>query len=152
MENACKHANRPDDLRISIHIAENDGWIVGFSGDNGDGMGRKKLGAVFDEFYRGDESRSSGCDGNSGLGLYVCRYIIKGAPERSVPTRKTDSCGDVNLPEAAGSTRRKRPCRKRAGSERKGHAPKRAGLRRKAMPEEWQGVKEKKAMLEVGRA
>ena len=75
-ENACKYANRPDDLWISIHIAEKDGWVVVDFGDNGDGMEEEKMGAVFDEFYRGDESRSSGCDGN-GLGLYVCRYIIK---------------------------------------------------------------------------
>ena len=39
-------------------------------------MEQEKLGAVFDEFYRGDESRSSGCDGN-GLGLYICRDIIE---------------------------------------------------------------------------
>jgi len=46
-------------------------WTLGTTA-----MEEEKMGAVFDEFYRGDESRSSGCDGN-GLGLYACRYIIK---------------------------------------------------------------------------
>ena len=100
MENACKYANRPDDLRISIHIAENDGWIVVDFGDNGDGMEQEKLGAVFDEFYRGDESRSSGCDGN-GLGLYVCRYIIKEHGGKIRAYTKDGFHVEMCLPEAA---------------------------------------------------
>ena len=114
MENACKYANRPDDLRISIHIAENDGWIVVDFGDNGDGMEQEKLGAVFDEFYRGDESRSSGCDGN-GLGLYVCRYIIKehGGKIRCLHERRI-SCGDVS---AGGGGARKEKAMPEEGRE-----------------------------------
>ena len=44
--------------------------------DNGQGMEEEKLPYIFEQFYRGDESRNSKHDGN-GLGLFVCRYIVK---------------------------------------------------------------------------
>ncbi|MDO4555634.1 MAG: ATP-binding protein, partial [Lachnospiraceae bacterium] len=44
--------------------------------DNGVGVKEEKLPHLFEQFYRGDESRNSKNEG-SGLGLYVCQYIIK---------------------------------------------------------------------------
>lgn len=85
--------------------------------DNGDGMEQEKLGAVFDEFYRGDESRSSGCDGN-GLGLYVCRYIIKEHGGKIRAYTKDGFHVEMCLPEAAEHEKEK-AMRKRAGSEKK---------------------------------
>lgn len=60
MENACKYANRPDDLRISIHIAENDGWIVVDFGDNGDGMEQEKLARSLTSFTAGMSPEAAG--------------------------------------------------------------------------------------------
>ncbi|MFQ9572853.1 MAG: ATP-binding protein [Roseburia hominis] len=123
MENACKYANRPDDLRISIHIAENDGWIVVDFGDNGDGMEQEKLGAVFDEFYRGDEVQKQRVR-RKRAGTLCMQIYRKGA-------RRKDPCLHERrismwrcVCRRRRSTRRKRPCRKRAG------------VKEKAMPEE----------------
>ena len=143
MENACKYANRPDDLRISIHIAENDGWIVVDFGDNGDGMEQEKLGAVFDEFYRGDESRRQRVR-RKRAGTLCMQIYHKGARrKRSVPyTKDGFSCGDVSA-GGGGAREGKRPCRKRAGSEKKRPCRKRAGREKKSHAGRGQGVKRK---------
>ena len=43
--------------------------------DNGVGIEKEKLSSVFEEFYRGDESRGKK-EGN-GLGLYIVKYLIE---------------------------------------------------------------------------
>ncbi len=134
MENACKYANRPDDLRISIHIAENDGWIVVDFGDNGDGMEQEKLGAVFDEFTAGMSQKQRVRRKRAGT---VCMQIYhKGARRKDpMPTRRRISCGDVSA-GGGGAREGKGHAGRGQGVKRKGHAGRGQGVRRKAMPEE----------------
>ncbi len=75
VENSIKYAN-VDDLRICVRTDIVDDHIEIDVYDNGQGIDSDKLPHVFEQFYRGDESRGSKNDG-SGLGLYVCKYIIE---------------------------------------------------------------------------
>lgn len=75
IENSMKYA-QTDVLKIIIHVSDENGQAVIRVQDNGAGLSEEKLAFVFDQFYRGDESRNSKNDG-SGLGLYVCKYIVE---------------------------------------------------------------------------
>lgn len=75
IENSLKYAGT-DDLKITIS-AQNFGKETHlYISDNGAGVDEDKLPHIFEQFYRGDEARNSKNDG-SGLGLYVCRYIVE---------------------------------------------------------------------------
>ena len=72
-ENAIKYAHRmPVCIRLSLR-RDADGEHILFS-DNGPGVPKKSLPLLFEEFWRGDEARSSK---GSGLGLYIVRYIVE---------------------------------------------------------------------------
>lgn len=75
LENSLKYAGiKP--LRIRISVEKQDGQVQVHFADNGVGIAEEKLPHVFEQFYRGDEARNSKNDG-SGLGLYVCKYIVE---------------------------------------------------------------------------
>lgn len=75
IENSVKYAQmRP--LNIKITLSEEDAMYRIVFSDNGKGISEEKLAKVFDQFYRGDESRNSSVEG-SGLGLYVSKHIIE---------------------------------------------------------------------------
>ena len=75
VENSLKYADvKPLVMKLSLEEEPDGGLTITFS-DNGKGVEEEKLAFLFEQFYRGDESRSDG-DG-SGLGLYVCQYIVK---------------------------------------------------------------------------
>lgn len=74
LENSRKYAER-DLLKMVISLKRTpDGVGICFR-DNGEGVPEEKLPYVFDEFYRGDESRNKK-EGN-GLGLYIVKYLIE---------------------------------------------------------------------------
>ncbi len=74
LENSRKYGQVvPLQMKITLSRAEK-GVCICFS-DNGAGVSKKKLPYLFDEFYRGDESRNRK-EGN-GLGLYIVRYLIE---------------------------------------------------------------------------
>lgn len=75
LENSLKYAGTTP-VRITITLQRRDGEIELCFADNGNGISEDKLEHVFEQFYRGDESRCSKSEG-SGLGLYVCRYIVE---------------------------------------------------------------------------
>lgn len=75
LENSIKYS-RAEALEISITLIATDKAVTIRFKDNGVGVDEDKLPHVFEQFYRGDESRNSKNDG-SGLGLYVCRYIVE---------------------------------------------------------------------------
>ena len=74
LENSRKYAETvPLKIKLALSMTEK-GYCIRFS-DNGVGVPEEKLDAVFDEFYRADESRNKQ-EGN-GLGLYIIRYLIE---------------------------------------------------------------------------
>lgn len=75
VENSLKYSGC-EKTDICIQLKEDEKTVQIIFRDNGKGMDNEKIEHIFEQFYRADESRNSECDGN-GLGLYVCRYIIK---------------------------------------------------------------------------
>ncbi len=75
VENSLKYSGVADGLILKLKLSEKDGYVEFDFSDNGNGVPEDKLTRIFEQFYRVDESRKS--DGN-GLGLYICKYIIKG--------------------------------------------------------------------------
>ena len=45
--------------------------------DNGQGVPEEQLPYLFDQFWRGDQARSSRGGEGSGLGLYIARHIVE---------------------------------------------------------------------------
>lgn len=72
--NSIRYGNvSPLKVKISLERTK-EGYCICFS-DNGVGVPEEKLPYIFDEFYRGDESRNKK-EGN-GLGLYIVRYLAE---------------------------------------------------------------------------
>ncbi len=98
IENSMKYA-QTDELSIKITVEETDDGIGVTFADNGAGIAPEKLPYVFDQFYRGDESRSTQKDG-SGLGLYICKYIIE-QQGGTITARNVDGfVVEIRLPKA----------------------------------------------------
>ena len=74
LENSRRYGNvTPLKIKISLE-KHKEGFCICFS-DNGVGVSEEKIPYIFDEFYRGDESRNKK-EGN-GLGLYIVRYLTQ---------------------------------------------------------------------------
>lgn len=74
LENSRKYAER-DVLKTELSLKRTGGGVEISFRDNGVGVPEEKLPYVFDEFYRGDESRNKK-EGN-GLGLYIVKYLVE---------------------------------------------------------------------------
>ncbi len=74
LENSRKYAER-DLLKAVLSLKRTEGGVEICFRDNGVGVLEEKLSYVFDEFYRGDESRNRK-EGN-GLGLYIVKYLVE---------------------------------------------------------------------------
>lgn len=72
--NSLKYAE-VSPVRIEIAVTRTKGGICLCVRDNGVGIEKEKLPNVFEEFYRGDESRNKK-EGN-GLGLYIVKYLVQ---------------------------------------------------------------------------
>lgn len=75
IENAIKYSE--NNKKIKLKILEENKWIKMQIVDNGKGISKEDINLIFEKFYRAEKSRSSSVPG-SGLGLYICRYIIEG--------------------------------------------------------------------------
>lgn len=74
IENSRKYSGASP-LRIEVSLQSKvDGAIITLT-DNGNGVPEEKLPRIFDEFYRGDESRNR--REGSGLGLYIVRNLME---------------------------------------------------------------------------
>lgn len=74
LENSRRYGSvTPLKIKISLEKSKR-GFCICFS-DNGVGVPEEKIPYIFDEFYRGDESRNKK-EGN-GLGLYIVRYLTE---------------------------------------------------------------------------
>lgn len=73
LENSKKYAET-DKLEITINIFEEHAYVVLEISDNGCGVSEDKIPHIFEQFFRGDESRNIK-EGN-GLGLYIVKYLV----------------------------------------------------------------------------
>ena len=71
----CKKYAEADPLEVVIHTLEDPLYLVIEVSDNGKGVTEEMLSHIFDQFYRGDESRNK--KEGSGLGLYIVRYLVE---------------------------------------------------------------------------
>lgn len=75
-ENAIKYANR-EDLVLRISVWREEGMEHLLFADNGQGVPEEHLPRLFEQFWRGDEARSTKNGEGSGLGLYIVKYIVE---------------------------------------------------------------------------
>ena len=73
LENSMKYSGCTP-VKIDISIYQTASSIVLEWADHGAGVPEKKLGKIFDKFYRCDESRSKK---GSGVGLYLVKWIME---------------------------------------------------------------------------
>ncbi|MHB8075617.1 sensor histidine kinase [Desulfosporosinus fructosivorans] len=76
VENSLKYANTGS-LEIKISLTQENHREVIVVSDNGSGVDSDKLPHLFEQFYRGDESRSKKNSEGNGLGLYIAKYIVE---------------------------------------------------------------------------
>lgn len=74
VENSRKYGETTP-LKMKIELEKTPKGICVCFQDNGVGVREEKLPYIFDEFYRGDESRNKK-EGN-GLGLYIVKYLME---------------------------------------------------------------------------
>ena len=96
MENSRKYA-RVSPLRIHVGLQETQKGILLRFSDNGQGVPEEKLPFLFDEFYRGDESRNQK-EGN-GLGLYIVKTLIEAMGGQVSAENRDGFCVIMELPK-----------------------------------------------------
>ncbi len=74
LENSKKYAE-VETINVIIRTYLKESYFVLEISDNGYGVAKDKLNHIFEQFFRGDESRNKK-DGN-GLGLYIVKYLIE---------------------------------------------------------------------------
>lgn len=104
LENSMKYAESKP-LKIDILLKRMISGIAICFKDNGVGVAEEKLPYIFDEFYRGDESRNQK-EGN-GLGLYIVKYLIQAMGGRVRAENEDGFAIWIELPtaEKGGNTR-----------------------------------------------
>ena len=75
ISNGIKYGNKDGYVKISL-LKDSD-KIRGRIEDNGIGISEENLPKIWDRFFQADPSRFSFEDGSSGLGLSLCKWIIK---------------------------------------------------------------------------
>lgn len=74
IQNSLKYSEASP-VHMAISLKHNAEQVILSVGDNGVGVPEDKLPHIFEEFYRGDESRNKK-EGN-GLGLYIVKYLTE---------------------------------------------------------------------------
>jgi signal transduction histidine kinase len=72
VDNAAQHARH----RVSLELAERDGWAVLHVDDDGPGVSPADRSRVFERFVRLDDARARTAGGGSGLGLAIVAEIV----------------------------------------------------------------------------
>jgi PAS domain S-box-containing protein len=73
IDNAVKYSSEGD--KITINAEENEDTVTVTVSDVGIGISEEQMNHIFDEFYKGDESRSN--FESCGLGLPICKRIVE---------------------------------------------------------------------------
>ncbi|PAD37119.1 HAMP domain-containing sensor histidine kinase [Terribacillus saccharophilus] len=103
VENALKYA-RVEPLELSLKVSrENEYQVLNFA-DNGNGVSPEKLPHLFEQFYRGDESRNSKNSDGNGLGLYIVKYIIEAQGGTVIAENNQGLKFTMTLPSAKGGS------------------------------------------------
>lgn len=76
ISNSVKYRRKGVKGKISLIVSEYEHSVIFEIADNGMGVEKESLTRIFDTLYRADKARSNVSDG-SGLGLAVCRQIVK---------------------------------------------------------------------------
>ncbi len=74
LENSKKYAE-VDTVNVIIRTYLRESYFVLEVSDNGYGVAKEKINHIFEQFFRGDESRNKK-EGN-GLGLYIVKYLVE---------------------------------------------------------------------------
>ena len=77
LSNARKHT--PAGTRVTTSLGIRDGRAVLAVADDGPGIPEHLQPTAFDRFARGDDARTAGAEGSSGLGLAIVRTIAESA-------------------------------------------------------------------------
>lgn len=75
IENSLKYRSR-EHVLIQINLILKEDTVILKITDDGEGVPEEKLPHLFEQFYRGDETRNSRTDGD-GLGLYIAKRIVE---------------------------------------------------------------------------
>lgn len=75
-ENVTKYA-KAESPEIKLSVWREKGMEQLLFADNGGGVPDEHLPHLFERFWRGDESRGAAGGDGSGLGLYICKYIVE---------------------------------------------------------------------------
>ena len=101
LDNAAKYTATGGTVRVASHCV--GGEVVVSVTDTGIGIAAEHLARVFDRFYRVDPSRA-GETGGAGLGLAICRAVVRGAGGTITATSAEGqgSIFEVRFPAADG--------------------------------------------------
>lgn len=72
LENACRYSPEDGTIVISAHVANNE--MVFAIKDQGPGIAQSELPQIFERLYQVNKERNSG---SSGIGLAICKHIIR---------------------------------------------------------------------------
>jgi len=73
LENAVRYSDPATPIRVSAHLADQE--LVVQVADRGPGIPEEDIHKVFEKFYRGKAAQKR--DGGAGLGLTICRAIVR---------------------------------------------------------------------------
>lgn len=100
IENSMKYRCR-EHVLIRINLISKGKNVILKITDDGNGVPEEKLPHLFEQFYRGDETRNSKIDGD-GLGLYISKRIIEQHNGRIFASNQGGFCVTMVLPIVDG--------------------------------------------------
>ncbi len=95
LENSIKYSEK-DLVHIEISLNQTKEQVHLLVSDDGKGIEEEKLQYIFDEFYRGDESRNQK-EGN-GLGLYIVKYLVESMKGTVKASNKNGFVVEIQFP------------------------------------------------------
>lgn len=96
VENSMKY-RKGEHVLIQLHMLCREKEVILKIEDDGEGVPEEKLPYLFEQFYRGDETRNSKIDGD-GLGLYIAKRIIEQHKGQIQASNNNGFCITITLP------------------------------------------------------
>lgn len=76
LSNAIKFSQESQNVRLTAHLGDDQGWVTVCVADSGRGIPADKIGKIFERFGQVDASDSRE-KGGTGLGLPICKTIVE---------------------------------------------------------------------------